>query len=64
MKKDDELLRAIQELTAELRMHRPSLVPAAEFAKAHNIGLQTVKDRIKLGIYAGVQIGRKWYLPK
>lgn len=41
---------------------RDGLITTGEFAKLHGISTQTVVNRIKRGIYGGVQIGRMWYL--
>lgn len=41
---------------------RVGLITIGEFAKLHGISTKTVVNRIKRGIYGGVQIGRMWYL--
>ena len=41
---------------------RDGLITTGEFAKLHGISTQTVVNRIKRGIYGGVQIGKYWYL--
>lgn len=41
---------------------RDGLITTGEFAKLHGITTQTVVNRIKRGIYGGVQIGKMWYL--
>ena len=43
---------------------RDGLITTGEFAKLHGITTQTVVNRIKRGIYGGVQIGKMWYLKK
>ncbi len=73
----DETTRKLSQLQREVRAlrtliermlldneqeRRDGLITTGEFAKLHGITTQTVVNRIKRGIYGGVQIGKMWYL--
>lgn len=75
----DETTRKLSQLQREVRAlrtliermlldneqeRRDGLITTGEFAKLHGITTQTVVNRIKRGIYGGVQIGKMWYLKK